>query len=54
MSTLIARSAEPSRRAPYSRDLRWRVAWQRLALGLKFREITVNLNISLGTVYNIF
>lgn len=28
--------------------------WQRLALGLKFREIAANLNISLGTVHSIF
>ena len=48
------RSAEPTRRAPYSNDLRWRIVWQRIALGHGFKKIASNLNISVGTAYNIF
>ena len=47
-------SAEPGRTAPYANDLRWRVVWQHTALELPFRNIAKNLNISIGTAYNIF
>ncbi len=51
---VMSRSAEPMRRAPYSLDLRWRIVWQRLALDLKYQQISKNLCISVGTVHNIF
>ena len=44
-------SAEPSRRKPYSVDIRWRVVWQRIGMDL---SIACRLNISVGTAYNIF
>ena len=47
-------SAEPGRKAPYGDDIRWRVVWQRTAMELTFREISKNLNVSIGTAYNIF
>ena len=47
-------SAEPGRKAPYSTDLRWRIVWQRAGMQLPFRAIARNLNISVGTAYNIF
>ena len=47
-------SAEPGRKAPYSRDLRWRVVWQRIGMELSFRKISINLCLSLGTVHNHF
>ena len=47
-------SAEPGRTAPYANDLRWRVVWQRIALELPFRTVARNLNLSVGTAYNIF
>ena len=50
----MSRSAEPCRRGPYSADLRWRVVWQRIALDLRFEDIARNLNIAVGTAYNIF
>jgi len=46
-------SAEPGRKAPYACDLRWRIVWQRFGKGLGYKEIAENLNISLGTAYNI-
>ena len=52
MATRV-RSIEPGRRKPYSADLRWRVVWQHLALGLNYLQIATNLDISLGTAYNI-
>ena len=47
-------SAEPGRKAPYSVDLRWRIVWQRIGINYSFRRIAHNLNVSLGTVYNIY
>ena len=47
-------SAEPGRTAPYASDLRWRVVWQYIALGLSFRKIAANLSISVGTAHNTF
>ena len=47
-------SAEPGRKAPYSVDLRHRMIWQKIGMGLTFREVARNLNVSLGTVHNIF
>ena len=49
----MALSAEPARKAAYSDDLRWRVVWQRIQ-EKSFREIATNLNISVGTVHNIW
>ena len=45
------RSAIPTRRAPYSNDVCWRIVWQRIALGHGFEKIASNLNISVGTAY---
>lgn len=47
-------SAEPGRKAAYSKDIRWRVVWQRVGMELGFREIACNLSLSLGTVHNHF
>ena len=47
-------SAEPSRRAPYSADLRWRVVWQKIAMELPYKRIAANLNIATGTAVNIY
>ena len=46
-------SAEPRRKAPYAADLRWRIVWQRLGMGLSYRTIATNLNVALGTVHRI-
>ena len=46
-------SAEPGRKAPYSNDLRWRIVWQWFGMGLSLRKIAENLNVALGTTYNI-
>ena len=45
------RSAEPTRRAPYSNDLRWRIVWQPIALDYGYQKIASNLSISVGTAY---
>lgn len=50
-------SIEPARRIPYSVDMRWRMVWQHLALGLTFKEIAKRLNIDPSTacrVNNLF
>ena len=47
-------SAEPGRKAPYSRDIRWRVVWQRIGMELEFRDIAKNLCLSVGTVHDHF
>ena len=48
---MVAFSAEPGRKAPYSTDVRWRVVWQRAGMQL---GIAQNLNIAVGTVSNIW
>ena len=47
-------STEPSRRKPYSVDIRWRVVWQHIGMDLSFRSIACRLNISVGTAYKLF
>ena len=46
-------SAEPGRKAPNSRDLRWRMVWQRIGINLSYSKIASNLNVALGTAHNI-
>ena len=43
-------SYESSRTSAYSEDLKWRVIWQSDALGLKQRDIAVNLGVDSATV----
>ena len=50
----MAFSAEPSRTTAYSDDIRWRVIWQKLVRELSFVQIAQNLNIAVGTAYNIW
>ena len=42
-------SAESNRRRPYDRDLRWRIVFQRIGMGLQDDKIAQNLNISTST-----
>ena len=54
---MMAMSAEPGRKTAYSADLRWRVVWQRIGMGLTFRKIAENLNIACSTAqatYKLF
>ena len=46
-------SAEPNRRRPYDRDLRWRIVFQRIGMGLQYDKIAQNLNVSTSTAYRI-
>ena len=36
------KSIEPGRTTAYAKDLRWRIVWQRIAMGLKFIDIAKN------------
>lgn len=47
-------SAEPGRKAPYSTDFRLRIVWQKIGMELTYREIAKNLNVSVGTAYNVY
>ena len=47
-------SAEPERKTAYSDDLRWRIVWQRITQEKPYRDIAKSLNISVGTVHNIW
>ena len=40
-------SAEPHRKKAYSSDLRWRIVYQRIGMGLSFPKIASNLNVAL-------
>ena len=47
-------SAEPGRKTPYTRDIGWRVVWQRLGMERQFREIARHLQIAVSTAHRIF
>ena len=47
-------SAEPGRKMAYSRDIGWRVVWQKIGMGLTFRQIAARLQIATGTAHRIF
>ena len=47
-------SAEPCRKKAYSSDIRWRVVYQHVGMGLTFSEIAKNLNIALSTAHRTF
>ena len=47
----MALSAEPGRKAAYDKDFRWRIIYQRIAMGIKFAEIAKNLNIAVSTAH---
>ena len=42
-------SYEPARLSAYSDDLRWRMVYQRMALGLTFDQISKNLGVDKST-----
>ena len=44
-------SYEPQRSSSYSKDLRWRMVYQRLGLGLTFKTIGNNLGVDSSTVH---
>ena len=46
----MAFSCEPLRTSAYSEDLRWRMVWQRYALGYTFKTIGTNLDVDPSTV----
>ena len=43
-------SCEKDRCSAYSEDLRWRIVWQREALGLETRKIAENVGVDPSTV----
>ena len=47
-------SAEPGRKKAYSSDIRWRIVYQRVGMGLTFPEIAKNLNLALSTAHRTF
>ena len=47
-------SAEPGRKRPYDRDLRWRIVYQRIGMGLSFIKIANNLNIAVSTAHRTY
>ena len=47
-------SAEPGRKTPYTRDIGWRVVWQRLGMERQFRDIARHLQIAVSTAHRIF
>ena len=46
---LLPMSAEPNRKKAYTSDIRWRIVYQRMAMGLCFADIAKNLNIATST-----
>ena len=42
-------SCEPGRTRAYGEDLRWRIVWQREALGKKCKDVASNLGVDPAT-----
>lgn len=47
-------SAEPRRKMSYSTDIRLRIVYQRIGMGLTFQQIEKYLSITVSTVCRIF
>ena len=47
-------SAEPARTTSYSPDIGWRVVWQRIGMGLTFKEIATHLQIGVSTAHRVY
>ena len=43
-------SCEPHRSSAYSEDMRWRIVWQKYALGHTNATIATNFNVDLSTI----
>lgn len=52
-AVLMAFSSEPTRSSAYDEDLRWKMVWQRVALGKKLTEVARNLCVGVSTVHRI-
>ena len=50
----MSTTAEPGRRKPYDKDLRWRIVYQRIGMNLTFHKIASNLNVSTATAQRQF
>ena len=50
---LTMTSCEPHRSSAYSDDIRWRIVWQRHALGRTHQSIATNVNVDVSTVGRI-
>ena len=46
-------SCEPHRTKAYSNDLHWRMVWQREILEYSYKDISMNLNVDLSTVWRV-
>ena len=49
----MSTTAEPGRRRPYHKDLRWRIVYQRIGMNLTYKRIASNLNVSTATVQRV-
>ena len=50
---MATHTAEPGRKTPYSKDLRWRIIYKRIGMKKKLIDIAANLNVSVSTVQRI-
>lgn len=53
MATASFYSYEQARTKAYSEDLRWRIIYQRLALGYSLQRVAENLGVGVATVHRI-
>ena len=47
----MSTTCDPKRARAYSEDLRWRMVWQVLVRGRKYKEAADNLNVDVSTVW---
>ena len=50
----MSMSAEPGRKKAYSKDLHWRIVYQRIGMNFTYERIGKNLNISMSTVHRTY
>ena len=50
----MSTTAEPGRRRPYDKDLRWRIVYQRIGMNLTYSKIASNLNVSTATAQRVY
>ena len=50
---MSTRSINPDRTSPYSEELRWRIVWQRVALGYGVKAVASNLGVDPSTISRI-
>ena len=47
-------SVGPARTTAYSTNIGWTIVWQRVGIGLTYKEIATRLQIGIGTAHRLY